>query len=287
MTLELDTIQHLNFVVEDYAGAQQHFTENIGAVLNWELLPPNRPDDVSASLITLGPTLFEIFGPEPDSTNGVAQILRDKGPGFIGIEWGVTDLQAAKDALKEHGVGIRYEPKKKYYPGMWFVSEPDDLFGLALECYIGTWYTSELPPGMKGVTPQPYWRDEHPLGIHGVRNFTVAVDDTDLAAKRWQGLTGATEVTCGPSADNGVRYFTAANTIMGLVSGATDSAAGEYVDRRGESIYSVTFAVEDPARVVKHLTANSVIAEQVSDAVVVVPAATNYGVRLEFVTAGA
>lgn len=284
MQLDLRTLEHINFVVSDYAAAQDHFITKFGAELNWELQVPDRPDDVRSSLITLGPNLFEIFGPEPDSQHGIAKISRAQGPGFIGIEWGIGDLQVAKEALAEHGIRLRYEPKKRYYPGTWFVSEPDDLFGLALECYIGTWYTPELPEGMKPVAPQPYWRDQHPLGIHGVRNFTVAVTDVDAAAARWQNLTGAAEVECGPSAESGVRYFEAANTAMGLLGAAADNSVGEYLDRRGESIYSVTLTVEDAGRVAEHLSSGLVPVHRVSDAVTVVPAETNYGIRLEFVS---
>lgn len=288
MHIDLRTIEHINFVVDDYSAAQHHLFTKFGAQLNWDLEIPNRPDDVRAGLISLGPQLFEIFGPEHDSQNGIGKIYRAQGPGFIGIEWGVgEDLQAAKDALKEHGVRLRYEPKKKYYPGTWFVSEPDDLFGLALECYIGTWYTDQLPPDMKGVEPQPYWRDEHPLGIHGLRNFTVAVNDVDAAAARWQGVTGAAEVECGPGSHSGVRYFQAANTKMGLVGASPDNGVGDYLSRRGESIYSVTYTVENAERVAEHLAAESVPVERVSDTVTVVPAETNHGIRLEFVSAGA
>ncbi|WP_156766641.1 VOC family protein [Mycobacterium sp. E2327] len=286
MQLELKRLQHINFVVSDYPAAQSHFLTKFGAQHNWELEIPNRPDDVPSSLITLGPTLFEIFGPEPVARHDLGKILRAQGPGFVGIEWGIEDLQAAKQAFIDHGVRIRYEPKKRYYPGTWFVSEPADLFGFALECYIGTWYTSELPEGMKPVAPHEYWRDEHPLGIHEVRNFTVAVRDVDAAATRWQDLTGAAEINVGPSADSGVRFFEAANTAIGLVGASANSDVGEYVERRGESIYSVTFTVEDAGRVAEHLTAASVPVRRVNDAITVVPAESNHGVRLEFVSAG-
>src|SRR5262249_2007869 len=267
MQLDLRTLQHINFVVSDYPAAQDHFIRKFGAELNWELQIPNRPDAVRSSLITLVPNLFEIFVPEPGSQNGIAKIYRAQGPGFIGIEWGIDDLQVAKDALKEHGIRLRYEPKKRYYPGTWFVSEPDDLFGLALECYIGSWYTSELPERMKAVAPQSYWRKEHPLGIHGVRNFTVAVKDVDAAATRWQNLTGAAEVKCGPSADSAVRYFEAANTAIGLLGAAADNGVGDYLKRRGESIYSVSFTVEDADRIAEHLTIRSVPVQRVGNAV--------------------
>lgn len=293
MHLDLRTIQHINFVVDDYPGAQRHFVDNFGAQLNWELEVPNRPDDLRCSLLTLGPQLFEVFGPDPGSKHGIARIHRRRGPGFVGIEWGVgdgsmnlDDLVAAKEALAEHGIRIKYEPTDRYMPGTWLVSDPQDLFGLTLECFIGTWYVPEVAEyGMTPVAPPEYWRDEHPLGIHGLRNFTVAVHDVESCAKRWQALTGADEVECGPAADAGVRYFGAANTTMGLVAPSPGNQVGEYLDRRGESIYSVSFLVRDADRVASHLSAGTVPVERISDDVVVVPAEVNHGVRMEFISA--
>jgi len=293
MHLDLRTIQHLNFVVDDYDAALRHFVDNLGARHNWELEVPNRPDDLRCSLITLGPQLFEIFGPEPGSRHGIARIRERRGAGFVGIEWGLgegsmnlDDLVTAKKVLAEHGIRIKYEPVDRYWPGTWLVSEPDDLFGLTLECFIGTWYVPEVAGyGMEPVAPVSFWRDEHPLGIHGLRNFTMAVHDVGAAAKRWQDLTGADEVSCGPAADRMVRYFTAANTTMGLVAPTSDNQVGTYLDRRGESIYSVSYLVNDPAHVAVHLSSKAVPVERVNDEVVVVPAEGNHGVRIEFVRA--
>lgn len=285
MTLDLKTIQHINFVVSDYDAAKADFVKNFEAELNWELEIPNRPDDVRAALLTLGPQLFELFGPEHDSQNGIGRIFRAQGPGYVGIEWGVGDLGAAKEALRSNGIRIKYEPKKRYYPGTWFVSEPADLFGLALECYIGTWYTTELPEGFAPIKAAPYWRDEHPLGIHGLRNFTVAVRDVDAAAQRWQAVTGAEELSALPGPLRDMRYFTAANTVMGLVGPSAGSEITDYLDRRGESIHGVTFTVTNVDTVAKHLANNSITVQQPADGIVVVPAAANHGVRLEFVNA--
>ena len=293
MHLDLRTIQHLNFVVDDYDAAQRHFVDKVGFRHNWELQEPNRPADLRCALLTFGPQLFEIFGPEPGSRHGIARIRERQGPGFVGIEWGVgdgsmnlEDLVTAKKVLAEHGIRVKYEPVDRYWPGTWLVSEPDDLFGLTLELFIGTWYVPEVAGyGMEPVAPVSYWRDENPLGIHGLRNFTMAVRDVDDAAKRWQALTGADELTCGPAADPSARYFTAANTVMGLAAPTADNQVGAYLDRRGESIYSVSYLVNDSDQVEAHLTSNSVPVERISDTVVVVPAEGNHGVRMEFITA--
>jgi hypothetical protein len=199
------------------------------------------------------------------------------GPGYIGVEFFVDDLAAARQAIVDHGIRMKYDT------GAFFVAKPEDVFGLAIECYDADWYGAELPdPAMVPVAPRQYWEHDHPLGIVGIDCFTVAVRNRHAAASRWQQLTGCAVL---PS-DGSFKSLRAANTELRFVEVGEDPDVENLIAGSGERIHSVTLAVRDLEQAHLALRNSGIEAFRSVDGLVVVPAHANQGVRMEFALAG-
>ena len=264
MHLPIVSLQHFNIVVDDYSVAVEHLQDVFGAHVNYQLDPAHLSEGVKAGLITIGPVIFQFMGAAPHSKNAFRRKLDRSGPGYIGIEFEVGNLDQAREAAKQNDIRVKYDR------GAFFVTDPRDCFGFAVECYAGEWFNNPPDPRMTPVAPKSYWANEHPLGIVGLYGFTVAVQDREAAAARWTAVSGAERL--GDGADGEPLWMSAADTRLGLVDTSD-----------GEQILAARLEVRDIGQTSRALAAKGLKLEEIRKGLMAAPAAENHGVRIEFV----
>ena len=219
---------------------------------------------MKACLITIGPVIFELVGAAPHSKNAFRRKLDRSGPGYIGIEFSVDNLDQAREAAKQNEIRVKYDA------GPFFVTDPRDCFGFAIEYFAGEWFNRPPDPRMIPVAPRDYWANEHPLGIVGLYGFTVAVHDREAAAARWTAVSGARRLNDG--ADGEPLWLSAADTRLGLVDTSND-----------EQVLAARLEVRDIEQTSRALAAKGLKLEEIRKGLMVAPASENHGVRIEFV----
>jgi hypothetical protein len=264
MHLPIIGLQHFNVVVDDYGLTLTHLKDVFGAHVNYELEPAYLSDGVNAGLITIGPVIFELVGAALHSKNAFRRKLDRSGPGYIGIEFSVGDLDQAREAAKHNEMRVKYDA------GHFFVTDPRDCFGFTIECYAGDWFNNPPASSMIPVAPRSYWANEHPLGIIGLYGFTVGVHDREAAAARWTAVSGASRLDDG--ADGEPLWLSAGDTRLGLVDTSN-----------GEQILAARLEVRDIEQTRRALAAKGLKLEEIRKGLMAAPAPENHGVRIEFV----
>ena len=264
MDLKLRSFQHFNCIVEDYEASLSHLKRVFDAEINYVLRPEYLSEGVHACLLTIGPVNFEVVGAAPGSKNAFRRRLDTKGPGYMGIEFDVGDLEVARKAVQSHGIRIKYDPKR------FFVTDSRDTFGLTIEGYDRNWYRAPPDPTMIPVGSVDHWLKK-PLGVTGLHSFSVAVKDRAAAAARWLDVTGLDHEPLKDA--DGALWLPAADTRMALVD-----AAG-----KAEHIAAVRLTVNDIDMSARELAGKGLAVSKKHDGVLVVSSAANHGLRLEFV----
>ena len=130
-------------------------------------------DEWHACLIAIGRVIFQLFSPHDD-------LLHARfGPHYVGIEYTVPDVGEARDATNARGIRIAREL------GPAFHVHPLDAYGVSFEFYDHDFHAVPSPvPYLEPIHPIEFWRDDHPLGITGLKRYRVVVSDLD-GAKRF------------------------------------------------------------------------------------------------------
>ncbi len=225
-------MNHINAVVDGYDESVAHFRDLYGA----QLISDMPREEWHACLITIGTVIFELFAPNDD-------LLHARfGPHYIGIEYQVPDVGAARNAVEERGMRVIREL------GVAFHSHPADGLGIGFEFYDGNFHDVPPPtPFLEPIKPIGYWRDEHPLGCTGLKRYGVAVSDLDAATKFFLDLTNATVLyeADRPTVGAHAVGLGLADTVAELISPTQDGAISRYLARYGDGIRSTVLAVRD------------------------------------------
>jgi len=264
MHLPIIGLQHFNVVVYDYDLTLSHLKNVFGAHLNYELEPAYVSEGVKAGLITIGPVIFELVGAAPQSKNAFRRKLDRSGPGYIGIEFNVDNLDQAREAAKYNNIRVKYDP------GAFFVTNPRDCFGFTIEFFAGEWFKKPADPRMIPVAPRDYWANEHPLGILGLYGFTVGVHDREAAAARWTAVSGAKRLHDEGGGEP--LWLSAGDTRLGLVDTSND-----------EQILAARLEVRDIEQTRRALAAKGLKLEEIRKGLMAAPGSENHGIRIEFV----
>jgi catechol 2,3-dioxygenase-like lactoylglutathione lyase family enzyme len=245
--LELLKVSHINAITDGYADTVAHFRDRLGLQLNMEI--PDRGDGVEACLLTLGGVIFEFFAPKERGERGQGRLLERFGDHYIGVEYQVPDVAAAREVCQAQGVRIINDP------GPVFFTYPGSCLGISFEIWTGDWHAPQPGSFFNDVLPEVYWRDEHPLGVTGLARISVAVEDLTAALATFQALTGAPLVNKvdRPQAGATGAQLQVGDAIFELLAPTGDGALADYLARYGERIRSTVFRVGDIARVERHL----------------------------------
>ena len=260
---------HINAIVNGYEATIAHFRDRLGFTV--DMLIPGEAEVTDACLMTLGGVMFEFFAPK-QTVEGLGALLGRYGDAYIGIEYRVGDVGAARMICEKRGVRISRDF------GTVFVTDPDSCFGVSVEFWDGDFGKHAQPPG--------YWENEHPLALTGLARLTVAVRSVESAVSRLVDLAlvstiGA--VSRPRAAAKGVQVQVG-DAVWELLEPTGEGALGEFLEVYDERIRSVVFATRDLSRVERHLADQSlgVVPGDSEDSVAIDPR-QNRNLRFEFV----
>jgi hypothetical protein len=238
---------HINALVDGYDASLEHFRRLHGAQLLLEI--PHRTSN--ACLVAIGGVLFELIAPKSSGSDRWRRV-QAHGDHYIGVEYQVPDLARAKRESLERGLRLVVDGP------VFFVTDPDDSFGVSFQVYEGDWLADPPPvPFIEPMMGSAYWQNEHPLGILGLKRYSVAVRDADAAARFFQRLSGS--IVCYREERQAL-----GTTAIGLQIGDTnvellgpmrDGDIERHVRSLGQGIRAATFVVEDLSRVRSYFAA--------------------------------
>jgi len=276
--LQLVKVLHVNAIVDGRQGTNDHFRDLFGAELHSELPVI---DEVEASLMTIGGTLFEWFAPVAVSERGQGRLLGMYGDHYLGIEYQVPDVGDARDVTLAKGVRILRDD------GPVFFTHPRDCFGVSWEIFDRDFFEphDDQPPTLTKTRTDEYWSTEHPLRITGLARWSAAVNDLDAATGFYEDFLGV-PVQYREARPNAVAQATglvAGDTVMELISPTGDGPVRRYLDRYDQHIRSVTFSVQSLDRVEAYFDERGVaLVDGDGPGTRAIPPEQNHGLLFEF-----
>lgn len=228
--------------------------------------------ETQAGLFEIGRTIFEIFVPR-------AWLLTARyGAHYIGVEYR-ANIEEVRAAVAERGIRIVRDI------GLALHTHPEDTLGVAFEFYDGDFHWREWDElGGRQIHPVEYWRD-HPLGITGLKCFTLAVEDLEAARAFLQDFLSA-EVLYEVGRPALAARAVGLKVADGVIELQAPEGPGElqrHLYRFGQGIRSTVFQVRDIAGAGRFLAGRGL--ETVPGAMessLTVPASANLGVIFEF-----
>src|SRR5580658_802380 len=163
-TIECLHMNHINAMVEDFDQTVEHLCGLYGAQRNLDL--PG--EHWQACLITIGGVMFEIFAPRQ-------YLLHARlGPHYVGVEYQVPDVDEVRREVLARGMRVIRELDVAIHV------HPAEAFGVAWEFFGRSFHDEPWPvPYADPPKPSDHWRDEHPLGLAGLKRYSVAVADLE------------------------------------------------------------------------------------------------------------
>lgn len=226
------SMNHINAVVDGYDESVDRFVDLYGAQVVLDM--PR--DEWHACLIVFGgAVIFELFAPHDN-------LLHARfGPYYVGVEYQVTDVDAAREAIIARGGRVLREL------GTAFHAHPAELNGVAWEFYGQSFHSVPPHPGfIEPIRDVSYWADEHPLGCIGLKRFSLAVEDVQPAQDFLEGGVNGTFLYQEDRAAIGATAlgFQLADTIVELLTPTGEGEIARHVARWGDGIRSTVFQVK-------------------------------------------
>jgi catechol 2,3-dioxygenase-like lactoylglutathione lyase family enzyme len=261
-------VNHMNVVLEDFDSSVAHFQDLFGAEFLMDL--PQR--ECHACLIEIGRVIFELFVPAAFLFNA------RYGPHYLGLEY-QAEIDEVREVVAAHGVRIARDI------GVALHTHPADCFGVSFEFYGGSFHEQDweiLGGPMKSAA---YWRDEHPLGLDGLKGYTVAVADLDAAVRFLRSLLGAevTYETPRPAVAGRAVGLQVADATIELLTPVGDGELERHLRRYGDGVRSTVFATRDVEQARRYFTQRGVeLTVGAAPGDFAIPAAANLGLIFEF-----
>lgn len=268
-TIRCQRVNHMNLVLEDFDASVAHLAK----VYDAEFMLDMPQTEWHACLVETGQVIFELFVPHQWLTNA------RYGPHHVGLEY-QADVDQVRAAIAERGIRITRDI------GIAVHTHPADCFGVAFEFYGGYFHDNDwaLLGGGKMKSPA-YWRDEHPLGLTGLKAYTVAVHDIDAADKFFRSFVGGEPVyeAARPAVAGRAIGLQVADAVVELVTPTGGGELQRHLHRYGDGIRSTVFGVRDIAQARRYFTERGM--ETIEGSLpnsIAVPAESNLGVIFEF-----
>jgi hypothetical protein len=260
-------VNHINLVLEDYEKVVDHLDK----VFDGRIILDMPKDLWHANLTDVGRVILEVFAPADF-------FLHTRyGPHYIGIEYQVEDLEAAREVCASRGIRVAREL------GAAFHSNPADCHGVSLEMYEGYFHDSDrLHAPMRSAD---WWRDEHPLGLDGLRAVTVAVNDMEEGLADFQAIFHNEVLYDEARPADGARAvgLHIADAVLELVAPQGDGPLRDHLIAHSEGIRSTVFGVRDLDQARRHLSGHGIdLVPGSADGRWAIPPEQNLGVIFEF-----
>ena len=268
--IECVHLNHINAMVEDYDAMVEGWKDIFGAQLILDLPGP----DWHANLTTIGTVIFEMFVPHQT-------LLHSRyGPHYVGAEYVVTDVEAARAAVLGRGIRVAREL------GVAFHTYAGDSFGTSLEAFDKSFHSVPPPsPYLEPIKPMSYWRDEHPLGCTGLKRYSIGVRDLDAALDYYTNFLGGTRSydAARPAIAANAVGIQLGDSVVELMTPTGDGPLLDHLNRYGDGIRSTVFAVRDIAQAQSYLESKGLTLHPGdADGALLLAAADNHGIIFEF-----
>jgi len=261
-------VNHLNIVLQDFDRSVDHFRELYGAQFLLDI--PQR--EWHACLIQIGRVIFELFVPHDFLLNA------RYGAHYVGIEY-QANMDEVRGAIASHGIRIVRDI------GAALHTHPADCFGVSFEFYSGTFHHNDWKILGGKMQSEQYWRDQHPLGLTGLKGYTVAVSDIDAAAAFFRGFLGARVLheATQPALSARAVSLQVADTFVELITPVGEGSLQRHLHRFGDGIYSTVFATRDSEQARRYFAERGVdLVTGTAPTRFAVRADSNLGVIFEF-----
>ena len=261
-------VEHLNIVHENYEATVEHYRRLFGGVVVFDRFQPTW----HACLMEVGGVLFEIFVPNDfflhRATGPTTWASSTRSPTWLPS--GRRSPREASASRVDLDVAVH--------------THAADCHGVSLEFFGDSFHDNEdlLDRPMQ---PAGYWRDEHPLGLTGLRGYTVAVADMASALADFQALLHHDvryEVCRGAVAATGVGLVVG-GAVLELVAPDGDGPLRRHLRGHGEGIRSTVFGVHDLDHVRTYFREHRIeLVPGTAPDTLALPARENRGVIFEF-----
>jgi catechol 2,3-dioxygenase-like lactoylglutathione lyase family enzyme len=261
-------VNHMNVVLQDFDASVALMGERYGG----ELMADFPQKEFHACLVEMGQVIFELFVPYD------FLICARYGPHYLGLEW-QADMDDVRAAVTEHNIRIVRDI------GLALHTDPADCFGVSYEFYSGYFHDRDWPPLGGKIKSAEYWRDEHPLGLTGLKGYTHVVEDVEAASAFLQSFLGAEQVhdEARPAIAARAIGLRVADAAIELLTPVGEGAIWQHLHRHGQGIRSTVFGVRDIAQARRYFAERDVPLEPgSSEGSIAVPAAANLGLIFEF-----
>jgi catechol 2,3-dioxygenase-like lactoylglutathione lyase family enzyme len=223
-------VSHPNLVLQDYDASVAHFRTLFGAEILLDMPLP----EWRACLLDIGGMIFELFVPPGFLLNSRI------GAHYLGIEY-EADMEEVREAIAAHGLGIIRDL------GVALHTDPADSFGVAFEFYGGSFYGEGQTALTRPVKSEAYWRDEHPIGLAGMKAWTLAVGDADAASRFLQSFLSAEPLYEAERPALGARAvgLKVADATIEVLAPRGDGPLARELQRTGQGMRSVVLRTRD------------------------------------------
>jgi hypothetical protein len=261
-------LNHMNAVLRDFDASVTHFCEGYGA----EFVVDIPQKEFHACLIALGGAILELFVPHD------FLVSARLGPHYVGVEW-QADMDKVRAALADHKVGLVRDI------GLALHTDPADCFGVSYEFYAGEFHTREWDLLGGPIKPAAYWRDQHPMGLSGLRGYTHMVEDLGAAGAFLKSFLGGELVSAErrPEVAAQAHSFRVADVRVELLAADGEGWLRDQLRRQGQGILSTVFGARELGQARGYCIAHGIPLDPGSArSRIAVPAAANRGILFEF-----
>jgi hypothetical protein len=261
-------VNHMNVVVEDYDESIAHFQKLYGA----DVLAALPSKEWRACLFDIGRVIFEMFAPFHFLLNARF------GAHDVGVEY-CADMDEVREALASHGVRVIRELKVAVH------THPADSLGVSFEFYGEQFHDRVGMPMDKQQNPASYWRDEHPLGLTGLKSYTIVAEALDPAVAFLKSFLSAEPLydAARPAANGHAAVLKVADTEVEVIAPNGAGRIRSYLDRLAPGICANTFGVLDLEKARRYFEAKGIEVEASEKPdTFVIPASLNRGLVFEF-----
>lgn len=226
-------MNHINVVVDDYDESVARFGDLYGAQV---ILDMPRDEWHACLMVFGGAVIFELFAPHD------ALLHARFGPHYVGVEYQVTDVDAAREMIVARGGRVLRELDVAFH------AHPAEGHGVAWEFYGGSFHAVPPPQEyLEPIRPSAYWSDDHPLGCVGLQRYSLAVEDIESGARFVGEVLGGTVLyeQDRPAVAARAVGMSVADTVVELLTPVGDGVVSRHVARWGDGIRSTVFRVKD------------------------------------------